>query len=111
AFLTGDSKTKILKRSSLKEMWQPLQKVGEVDGVKSAMGLSFFTEEFGDMKVIGHTGTQKAFYSFFYIHPASHTAVIGITNTNSASGQPDLEQIRIDLSHKTFRELFGLYRK
>ena len=110
AFLTGQPvEYEILKRSSLEELWQVQHPVGEIDGVQSSIALSFFIESLDGMQVIGHTGTQKSFYSFFYLHPPSRTACIGITNTDGAGGQPNSDQIRVDVSHYVFRHLFKLY--
>src|SRR5699024_9956903 len=45
AFLSGAAPNKaVLKRSSLEEMWKIQQSVGQNDGVKTSMGLSFFIE-------------------------------------------------------------------
>ncbi len=110
-FLTGQAtEDEVLKRSSLEELWQVQHFIGEHDGVRSSVALSFFLEEFENRQVIGHTGTQKAFYSFFYIHPPSATACIGITNTDGAGEIPNPEQIRLDVSHFVFRHLFSLYK-
>ena len=110
AFLTGQpTDHEILKRSSLEELWQVQHPVAEIDGVQSSVALSFFVEAFDGMQVIGHTGTQKSFYSFFYLHPPSGTACIGITNTDGAEGQPNPDQIRVEVSHYVFRNLFKLY--
>ena len=110
AFLTGQpTDDEILKRSSLEELWQVQHPVGTIDGVHSSVALSFFVEAFDGMQVIGHTGTQKSFYSFFYLHPPSGTACIGITNTDGAEEQPNPDQIRVEVSHYVFRNLFKLY--
>lgn len=110
-FLSGNEiKHKIIDRSSLEEMWTIQHRIGEEDGIRSSAGLSFFIEEFDGMRVIGHTGTQRSFYSFFYIHPESGTAVIGITNTDGRKGKPDMFQFREDLTRYIFFNLFSLYR-
>lgn len=100
----------IIERPTLEEMWEEQLPADETDGVRSSVGLSFFAEEFDGMKVIGHTGTQWSHYSFFYIHPESKTAVIGVTNTDSTDDSPDMYEIRQDISHFVFRNLFSLYK-
>jgi CubicO group peptidase (beta-lactamase class C family) len=111
SFLTGQpTHFEILKRSSLEELWQLQHPIEEIDGVQSSIALSFFVEAFEDMKVIGHTGMQKAFYSFFYLHPPSGTACISITNTDGGAGEPNPEQMRVEISHYVFRHLFNLFK-
>lgn len=111
AFLTGAYEgEEILKRSSLKEMWQAQQLIEETAETRSSMGLSFFIEEFKGKRLIGHTGTQKSFYSFFYIHPPSGTACIGITNTDSNQGALDAGQLRREVSYEVIRTLFSFYK-
>lgn len=73
----------ILNKSSLQEMWQP---VLPTDEGKSWIGKIFFNErrtiQGREQVFIGHTGSQKGFRSFFYIHPASGTGVIFNMNTD-----------------------------
>lgn len=109
AFLAVGDGAAILKRSSLQELWEAQHLVATRDGIRSSVALSFFIEAFNGMEVIGHTGSQKAFYSFFYVDPSSGTACIGITNTDGENGNPDPDRIRTDVSHFIFRELFSLY--
>jgi CubicO group peptidase (beta-lactamase class C family) len=111
AFLTGHHDGfEILKRPTLEELWKKQLPIGVFDGIDESIASSFFLEDFNGMQVIGHTGTQKAFYSFFYIHPASGTACIAITNTDDSSGQFDPDQFRIEASHYVFRNIFTLYK-
>jgi CubicO group peptidase (beta-lactamase class C family) len=110
-FLTGHHDGfEILKRSTLEELWKKQLPIGVSDGIDASIASSFFLEDFNGMQVIGHTGTQKAFYSFFYIHPGSGTACISITNTDDGSGQFDPDQFRIEASHYIFRNIFTLYK-
>ncbi|WPP48169.1 serine hydrolase domain-containing protein [Catalinimonas niigatensis] len=110
-FLTGQPESyEILKRSSLEELWEEQLPISESNGITSSVALSFFPEAFDGMQVVGHTGTQKSFYSFFYLHPPSQTACIAITNTNSEGEMPNPDQIRLDMSHFVFGHLFTLYK-
>lgn len=106
-FLLGisEQKIKILKRSSLEELWNEELPIEEHDGFRSSVALSFFLEEFDGMRVIGHTGTQRSYYSWFYIHPESGTAAISVTNTD---GEQNMHQFRREIIHDVFRNLFIL---
>ncbi len=104
-FLSGQDTSgfEILSRSSIEELWKTELPIGEDDGIRSSVGLSFFIEEFDGMRVIGHTGTQWSNYSWFYIHPESGAAVLSVTNTD---GQYDMHRFRREMSRFVFRELF-----
>lgn len=83
AFLTnGDM---VLGRASLEEMWQPVKPMSE--GYQAAegewMGLSFFVNGAGEHRVLGHTGHQANFGSFFFFNPRTRTAVIASYNTTN----------------------------
>lgn len=71
---------RILPRRSLEAMWQPLVRVN----AEEEMGLSFFLRRAGGRLLVGHTGTQANFRSFFWLDPATRTAVVGVVNTSSA---------------------------
>jgi CubicO group peptidase (beta-lactamase class C family) len=110
-FLTGYHQGfEVLKRSTLEELWRKQLPIGELDGVTESIASSFFLEDFDGMQVIGHTGTQKSFYSFFYIHPMSGTACIAITNTDDSGGRFDPDHFRVEASHYIFRNIFALYK-
>lgn len=92
AFLTGatggDAQLKqrhdsVLQRSTLSEMWQP--SLPPSDGDKESIGLGFFVTEQGARRVIGHTGSQGNFLSFFFFDPASGRGIIGAFNTADAT--------------------------
>jgi CubicO group peptidase (beta-lactamase class C family) len=69
----------ILPRSTLESMWQPVVRVS----AEEEMGLSFFLRRENGHKLVGHTGTQANFRSFFWLNPATRMAVIGVVNTSS----------------------------
>lgn len=102
-----DEGSNVLNRASLEELWEIELLIEESDGIKSSVGLSFFIEEFEDMRVIGHTGTQWSNYSWFYIHPESGTAAISVTNTD---GEYDMFRFRNEMSRYLFTNLFTLFR-
>lgn len=75
----------VLSRASLREMWTPV--VPMTQGYESApdhsMGLSFFLLGTDDRRLIGHTGSQAGFRSFFYFNPKTTAAVIAVFNTTA----------------------------
>lgn len=118
AFLLGKSAgatgaIPVLARRSLEEMWRPvLPTSGEASG--DSVALSFFIRRAGGVRVIGHTGSQRGFRSFFYIEPVSGTAIIAALNTaaaNEAPNQhPDIGFIISDILARTGREVWPLFR-
>jgi len=96
----------VLSRSSLLEMWNPVVSVGETGELSESMGLCFFIEKYRGTRFIGHTGSQKAFFSFFYIHPETGTGAIAAFNSQGVGGDPIRPDTRRILNQ--FREtLFG----
>jgi CubicO group peptidase (beta-lactamase class C family) len=78
----------VLKRSTLEEMWTA---VVPVDSTES-MGLGFFLEQVGQASMIGHTGEQAGFRSFFFFNPRTRVGAVGVVNTtNDARGRASNE--------------------
>ena len=104
-FLLGRLETPhpVLERSSLEELWVEHLPIADEDGIRSSAALSFFLEEFDGIRVIGHTGNQWSNFSYFYIHPESGTAILGVTNTD---GKYDMHRFRHEVSRKLMRKLF-----
>jgi CubicO group peptidase (beta-lactamase class C family) len=75
----------VLSRSSLAEMWKPGMPMSQ--SYESApnqwMGLSFFVLDRGGMRLLGHTGSQAGFRSFFYFNPANGKAVVAAFNSTN----------------------------
>ena len=71
----------VLSRKSIVEMWQPVIALAEGDDLGAAVGLSFFLFPSGADTLVGHTGEQAGFRSFFYLNPRTRTAVIAGFNT------------------------------
>jgi len=69
----------LLPHEVIEEMWQPVVRVD----ADEEMGLSFFIRHQGGRKLVGHTGTQANFRSFFWLDPVTHRAVLGVVNTSS----------------------------
>ena len=71
--------------------------------------------------MIGHTGSQKAFRSFFYVEPAGQTGVIAALNTapaddprHPADAGPSKPRIRVifdGLLDRLTTRVFPLYRR
>ena len=79
-----------LSRASLEEMWTPVVSTGGTAGKKGSVGLGYFLTDFADGdRLIGHTGSQAGFRSFFWIHPRSRTAIIAVFNTSAESEGAD----------------------
>jgi CubicO group peptidase (beta-lactamase class C family) len=83
SFLTdvGGDYYPILNRSSLEEMWESHYLMDDKNDLTMSRGLAFQILEYRDVKIIGHTGGQRGFLSFYYIHPESRTAAILVFNT------------------------------
>ncbi|MEO6594510.1 MAG: serine hydrolase domain-containing protein [Planctomycetota bacterium] len=77
----GDA-ANVLARSSLEAMWKPVVPTSSTGG--QHMGLTFFVEEQQGTRIASHTGGQRDFVTFFYVHPASGTGALGAFNTSSA---------------------------
>ena len=84
----------IIKRQSLEQMWTPILPVSS-DSSGEWMGLSFFIEKFPGGRVVGHTGSQAGFRSFFYWNPETRAAVILAVNTsNTVNGRASSDGFR-----------------
>jgi len=73
----------VLSRASLEEMWRPVVPLLVGGDLDHAFGLSFYLYRRGGATIVGHTGEQSGFRSFFYLDPATTTAVIGVLNTTN----------------------------
>jgi CubicO group peptidase (beta-lactamase class C family) len=49
------------------------------------MGLAFFVLDSKGVRLLGHTGSQAGFRSFFYFNPVTGAAVVAVFNTTNAS--------------------------
>jgi len=75
-----------LSRATLEEMWKPVVAAGGNAARKGSVGLGYFLTDFPDGdRLIGHTGSQAGFRSFFWIHPRTRTAIIAVFNTSPPS--------------------------
>ena len=96
AFLLGTAQgdaAAVLARKSLQEMWQPALPIGPTGAAGGEqIGLCFFVMDKGGSRFVGHTGGQKCFVTFFYVHPESGTGALGAFNS-SGSG-PAMAAVR-----------------
>jgi len=93
AFLAGSmGGDTVLARTSLAEMWRPLLATRDSTAPGDSVGLSFFVLWHGGTRVIGHTGHQAGFRSFFYLNPRTTAAVIAAFNTSNEADNDRSEQ-------------------
>lgn len=87
----------VLSRPSLAEMWQPGKPMGQ--GYESApdqwIGLGFFVLDRDGQRILGHTGSQAGFRSFYYFDPGTTTAVIAVFNTTNTANPATALQRRM----------------
>ena len=74
----------IIPHRTLDAMWAPRFPVNPPDTAGEWMGLSFFVHTLPWGRVVGHTGSQAGFRSFFYWNPANRMAVITVVNTSNS---------------------------
>jgi CubicO group peptidase (beta-lactamase class C family) len=78
----------VLRRATLEEMWRPVVPLRAGGGLDEAFGLSFYLYRRPGTTVVGHTGEQSGFRSFFYFDPVTTAAVLGVLNTTDEA-RPD----------------------
>ncbi len=105
---------RVLDRSSLQEMWQPQLTIGVEEGLDQSMGLTFFLVSRGGIQLIGHTGSQKGFLSFIYLHPDSRTAAVAAFNTLGIASEgtrprPDTRRVLASVRERLVDRIFPLF--
>lgn len=116
AFLIGDPKDggeydAVLARSSLQEMWEPQVQMGSSPRGNLWMGLSFFLGGQEGHRTVGHTGSQRAFFSFFYIEPEARVGVLAAFNTVAGDETgPDTDRLRVRTTRRVTDDIFPLFR-
>lgn len=113
-FLLGGRGEQVLRRSSLEEMWQARLPVGRRGAYEESVGLSFFQMEGKGLRVVGHTGSQKGFISFFYVDPSTGTGAIAVYNTvgvytDDGPSAPDTRALSYVLREDLFDHVFPLF--
>ena len=109
----------VLARGSLEEMWKPVLPLGGPEG--GSIGLAYFLLERNGISLVGHTGSQRAFRSFFYLDPVSKAGVIVVFNTapvddprNPTDQGPDKPRIGMlfsGLLQRLVDGVFPIYRQ
>ncbi len=84
AFLTGDvapgsPAEQVLDRATLAEMWREVVPVGEMELGHEGMGRAFWL--YPDRGLVGHTGSQRGFFSFMLLDPEGGRGVLAAFNT------------------------------
>jgi CubicO group peptidase (beta-lactamase class C family) len=100
----------VLSRSSLEEMWRAVVPIGDSGIGRESMGLCFFLYDGDGRRLVGHTGTQRAFYSFFIMDPAAKVAAIGAFNAVGVDGAPDTDALRIGTRDRVANQILSLFR-
>lgn len=78
----------VLARASLEEMLRTVVPIGDSELGTESMGLSFFLYETPGGRLVGHTGTQRAYYSFLLFDPDVGVGVLGAFNSVGEDGGP-----------------------
>lgn len=88
----------VLKRSSLEEMWQPGKPMSQSyeSTPNEWMGLSYFVLDRNGVRLLGHTGSQAGFRSFFYFNPANGMAIVAAFNTTNSVAPATAVQRRLN---------------
>jgi CubicO group peptidase (beta-lactamase class C family) len=87
----------VLARATLEEMWQPQLPIPSSQGRagEDHIALSFFIKQRGELRIVGHTGSQAGFHSFLHFNPAARTGVVAVFNTdNESQGNESLLALR-----------------
>ena len=100
AVLPGISRARyevVLSRKSLEEMWQPGKPMLQSyeSSPQQWMGLSFFIRDRNGQRILGHTGSQAGFRSFFYFDPVNGSAIIAAFNTTNTAAPASAAQRRM----------------
>lgn len=101
----------VLGRASLEEMWKFQLPIDSDDELQLSRGLSFLILQNENLQVIGHTGGQKGFISFFYIHPESKTGAIVVFNTQviSESGISKTRELSAEIRNLFLNRIWPLF--
>lgn len=104
----------MLKRSSLEEMWRPVLPASDAEAMGDSVALSFFVKHAAGTTLIGHTGSQRGFRAFFYLHPETGTAVVAAFNTAAADerpgNHPDIAALREGIIARLVKGVLPLFR-
>jgi len=120
-FLLGDTERseaydEVLKRSSLKEMFQPELRITSRDASNpngpdehDSVGLSCFIREDGGRTFVGHGGNQNGFISHFYLEPETRSAYVVNFNTDASDRNQNTARFDRELRDYLFANFFPRY--
>jgi len=118
-FLLGDPAhqggyDRILKRSSLEEMWRPILRVPPDDdfpsrpGAQDEVAASFFIHTDRGVRLVGHAGWQNGFRSQLNFDPAAHRGYLVVYNTDSMDATENTRSFNIELRDYLIDHFFTL---
>jgi CubicO group peptidase (beta-lactamase class C family) len=118
-FLLGDPThqaeyDRILKRSSLEEMWRPILAVPPDDdfssrpGAKDDVAASFFIHTDRGLRLIGHPGWQNGFRSQINFDPAGHRGYLAVYNTDAEDATQNTRRFNTELRDYLMDHFFTL---
>jgi CubicO group peptidase (beta-lactamase class C family) len=107
-FLLGDPAhqaeyDRILKRSSLEEMWRPIHSVPPDDdfpsraGAKDDVAASFFVHTDKGVRLVGHPGWQNGFRSQINFDPVTGRGYLVVYNTDAQDAKQNTRRFNIEL--------------
>jgi CubicO group peptidase (beta-lactamase class C family) len=107
-FLMGDPEhqaeyDRILKRSSLEEMWRPILPVTPDDdfpsrpGAKDEVAASFFIHSDRGVRLVGHPGWQNGFRSQMNFDPAAGRGYLAVYNTDAQDATQNTRRFNIEV--------------
>ena len=118
-FLLGDPEhqaeyDRILKRSSLEEMWRPILPVTPDDdfpsrpGAKDEVAASFFIHTDRGVRLIGHPGWQNGFRSQMNFDPIARRGYLAVYNTDAQDAVQNTRRFNIELRDYLIDHFFTL---
>jgi len=118
-FLLGDPEhqaeyDRILKRSSLEEMWRPILPVTPDDdfpsrpGAKDEVAASFFIHTDRGVRLIGHPGWQNGFRSQMNFDPIARRGYLAVYNTDAQDAVQNTRRFNIELRDYLIDQFFTL---
>ncbi|UCC26212.1 MAG: beta-lactamase family protein [Gemmatimonadales bacterium] len=113
-FLTGHAVSEVgrqvLRRGSLEEMWREAVPIREMELGREGMGLGFFL--YPDLGLVGHTGSQRSFFSFILFDPATGVGAIGAFNTAGGDETgPDTRALLNRIRERVARDVLPMLQR
>jgi CubicO group peptidase (beta-lactamase class C family) len=117
-FLLGDPAhqaeyDRILKRSSLEEMWRPIHSVPPDDdfpsraGAKDDVAASFFVHTDKGVRLVGHPGWQNGFRSQINFDPVTGRGYLVVYNTDAQDAKQNTRRFNIELGDYLIDHFFA----